>query len=309
MGTMGFLLATIAQGIKTAMATGTDIPPTIISKKNTVYETINTKMVRLSNELETIADMLADDFRGIGTRECSGIIRDYITEYRQSAGIFYANPAPSLPNEPPIKVNEVNINRNIATLITTREAHTDMSKRLNTEADSMEWQGEDAAMARIRWNMIAGPRSNTQYITDCMEVYIQTMQKTLAYYTEAQETTAGPQGTPMVVRIRKLDSIADWIDQVYRETLPHIEDATGLNRIVSSIVPRPGQPVPAILQPGERTRLLNISRIQLDRLQRVRQTLLNTAEAFREAGKKAEAARQEFLRFCYDRHPVGFDYD
>jgi hypothetical protein len=135
------------------------------------------------------------------------------------------------------------------------------------------------------------------------------MEKSLAAYSEAQEATADPNGETIIVQIQKLRDIATWLDRVYWDTLPHIEDASGLKRIAATIVPRPGQVVPTLLPPGEQTRLHTITMIQLDEVPNVKNTLIRTAEAFEEAERKAEAARQEFLRFCFERPFVGLDYD
>ncbi|MCL1791250.1 MAG: hypothetical protein FWG40_07830 [Peptococcaceae bacterium] len=306
MGTMGFLLAAIDQGIKTAMATGTDIPPAILNKKRTVFETINTKMVRLSNELETIANMLADDFKGVGTRECADIIRHYMVEFRCSAGIFYGEAIPPLPSDkPPLRFNAASVSAAVFKLISARDNHVDTYARLTAKTDAMDWRGEDASMARIQWNLIAGPKSNTRSIADCLDAFILIMQKSVACYSAAQETTSGPQEDPILIQTQKLRGIASWIDSVYWETLPHIEDASGLNRIAATIVPRPGQSVTSILQPSEKNRLQHITKIHLDTLRQVKTTLLHTADAFEEAERKVEAARQEFLSFCFDRPPIG----
>ena len=306
MGTMGFLLAAIDQGIKTAMATGTDIPPAILNKKRTVFETINTKMVRLSNELETIANMLADDFKGVGTRECADIIRHYMVEFRCSAGIFYGEAIPPLPSDkPPLRFNPAGVSAAVFKLISARDNHVDTYARLTAKTDAMDWRGEDASMARIQWNLIAGPKSNTRSIADCLDAFILIMQKSVACYSAAQETTSGPQEDPILIQTQKLRGIASWIDSVYWETLPHIEDASGLNRIAATIVPRPGQSVTSILQPSEKNRLQHITKIHLDTLRQVKTTLLHTADTFEEAERKVEAARQEFLSFCFDRPPIG----
>ncbi|MCL1851548.1 MAG: hypothetical protein FWF88_00745, partial [Peptococcaceae bacterium] len=296
---MSNIYAAIEESIKSALAAGVPVPPHTVIQKTDEFERIDRKMVKLSNELKLINSKITSDFTGTSANKCVGVIESYVTYYKQGA-LIHADTmdvsAPPLADDKPVIVDLTALKTLINTITTKRDSAIERTDRMNAKIDAMVWEGDDAAIARIQWNLIQkGPDSHIQNAADRTAEYIEMLRKTESFYKQAQEATAGAQGTRITIRIQRLKDIAGWLNRILQDTSTHMDSAVKLTNAAQSI-----------LRHQEDNRLTFIRRLNLEELREARRLLQETAEAFEEAERNIEQTRQDFLAYCRD-HPRGTD--
>gem|GEM_PF-1557142 len=293
---MSNIYATIEESIKSALAAGVPVPAYTINQKTNEFERIDRKMVKLSNELNLIAKMLTQDFKGIGADTRAGAVEAYVSNYRQGAvtrhGDLDVSP-PSLTIEKPIEINLSAIKTVMTTIDNKRNSAIDRIVRMNAKHDAMIWQGDDASQTRVQWSLLtAGAHSGIQNAIDANAQYVEMLKKTTTYYTRAQETV-GKAGGAINIRPQRLIDITAWLTRIIQDTQPHIDAAAKLTKAALEI-----------LRPEEQKRLYYVRRLDLEDLKETRRLLLETAEAFQDAERDVEHARQDFLQHCIDHPPA-----
>ena len=166
----------LEQGIQAALAAGQAIPPALVNMKDEKFRSIDKEMYRLSNDLDRIADMLFNEFSGVGNTGAADRISDYALRYREATHTYVSprdDAKPFLSQDKPLKVNLSGICEVINRINAAREARQASTERMKAGANAMVWEGEDATLARIQWNLMSGPGSNHQIITDGMLQFTQ----------------------------------------------------------------------------------------------------------------------------------------
>ncbi|MCL1853742.1 MAG: hypothetical protein FWF88_12050, partial [Peptococcaceae bacterium] len=288
----------IAEGIKAAKAAGEPVAPNVISLKDSDFAFIDMKIYKLSNELRGIADLLYNDFAGIGTQKQTEAINTYAFEYGEKSRLSFWDPLPHLPlcDEKPLKIDLFELKENIKTVKAKRDNYAAHTIRLDTGAKTVIWEGDDAEIALEQWEHIQGPGSLTQNITGLITTHIQNIEAFYNAYKEAQETIGG-QGDKINIRIQKLQDIAQWLGRVVDNTMEPQEKAVKLYRSA-----------PEILSAAEMTRLDIIKRINTEKLKTIQKTLTTTAETFETARKNAMVSRQSFSQYLQSHQPNAREY-
>jgi hypothetical protein len=151
----------IEEGIRAAKAAGEPIAQNIINLASNDFASTDMKMYRLSNELTGIADLLANDFTGVGTQKHTDTINHYAFAYGEKAHTFLWDPLPPLPlcDEPALKVDLIELKETIKTINNHRDKHIGHIARMDAAFNAIIWEGDDVETAREQWEHIQGPRS------------------------------------------------------------------------------------------------------------------------------------------------------
>ncbi|MDR2737002.1 MAG: hypothetical protein LBB49_05505 [Gracilibacteraceae bacterium] len=149
----------IEEGVRAAKAAGEPVAQNIIDLASKDFASTDMKMFRLSNELTGIADLLINDFTGVGTQKHTDTINHYAFAYGEKARTFLWDPLPPLPlcDEPALKVDLFELKETIKTVNAHRDKHIAHAARLDASVGSMIWTGDDADTTREQWEHIQGP--------------------------------------------------------------------------------------------------------------------------------------------------------